>query len=179
MSTSGCMQKELNIPEGFQVVVEGKKIIVSFNGKKLEKELKFTYDINIKVENGKLIASSSSDRRKVKAMLGTIIAHARNMIKGLRDGYTYRLKVVYTHFPISIKVEGDKVIITNFLGEKTPRIAKILGDTKVQVNGQDIIVSGSDKELVAQTAANIETATKISKKDRRVFQDGIYIVSRE
>ncbi len=112
-------------------------------------------------------------------MLGTIIAHTRNMIKGLKEGYSYKLKVVYTHFPISVKVEGDKVVITNFLGEKTPRVAKILGDTKVQVNGQEIIVSGSDKELVGQTAANIETATKISKKDRRVFQDGIYIVSRD
>jgi large subunit ribosomal protein L6 len=173
------MQKELNIPDGFQVAVEGKNIIVSFNGKKLEKELKFTHDISIKVEDGKLIVSSSSDKRKVKAMLGTIIAHARNMIKGLKDGYTYKLKVVYTHFPISVKVEGDKVIITNFLGEKTHRVAKILGDTRVQVNGQEIIVSGNDKELVAQTAANIEMATKISKKDRRVFQDGIYIVGRE
>ena len=170
------MERELKIPEGFQVQVDGKKIIVSHNGNSMEKQLKFSSDIKIRVEEGKLIASSDSGRKKVKAMLGTIIAHTRNMIKGLKDGYTYRLKIIYTHFPISVKVEGDKVIISNFLGEKTLRTARILGDTKVQINGQDIIVSGSNKELVGQTAANIETATRISKKDRRVFQDGIYIV---
>jgi len=170
------MEKELKIPEGFQVEVEGQKIIVSYNGKKIEKQLNFPSDIMVKVENGRFLVSSTSQRKNVQAIMGTIIAHTRNMIKGLKDGYTYRLKIVYTHFPISVKVEGDKVIINNFLGEKTQRTAKILGGTKVQINGQDIIVSGDNKELVGQTAANIETATRISKKDRRVFQDGIYIV---
>ncbi|MBU5688421.1 MAG: 50S ribosomal protein L6 [Candidatus Aenigmarchaeota archaeon] len=170
------MERELKIPEGFEVLIENKKIIVRHNGKSLEKQLNYPSNIQVRVENGKLIASSDSDRRKIKAMLGTIIAHTRNLIKGLKDGYTYKLKVVYTHFPISVKVEGDEVVISNFLGEKTLRRAKILGDTKVQINGQEITVSGINKELVGQTAANIENATRISKKDRRVFQDGIYIV---
>lgn len=174
------MERELKIPEGFQIQIDGKKIIVNYNGKSLEKELKFSSDIKLRVEGDKFIASSESDRKKIKAMLGTIVAHTRNMIRGLKDGYTYKLKVVYTHFPISVKVEGDKVVISNFLGEKTLRTASILGDTKVQINGQEITVSGNNKELVGQTAANIENATRISKKDRRVFQDGIYIVkSRE
>ncbi|MEM5777224.1 MAG: 50S ribosomal protein L6 [Candidatus Aenigmatarchaeota archaeon] len=170
------MERELKIPEGFEVSIENKKIIVKHNGKSLEKQLNYSSDIQLRVENGKLIANSDSDRRKIKAMLGTIIAHTRNLIKGLKEGYTYKLKVVYTHFPISVKVEGDEVVISNFLGEKTLRRAKILGDTKVQINGQEITVFGINKELVGQTAANIENATRISKKDRRVFQDGIYIV---
>ncbi|MFH8092540.1 MAG: 50S ribosomal protein L6 [Candidatus Aenigmatarchaeota archaeon] len=173
------MEKEFKIPEGFDVKIDGKVLRVEYNGKFLEKKLNYPSTIKVKVENGKLIVSSEVERRKIKAMIGTIIAHARNMIKGLKEGYVYKLKVVYTHFPINVKVEKDEVIISNFLGERTLRKAKILGDTKVEINGQEIIVSGSDKELVGQTAANIENATRVSKKDRRVFQDGIYIVSSE
>jgi large subunit ribosomal protein L6 len=111
-------------------------------------------------------------------MVGTIIAHIRNMVKGVTEGYTYRMRVVYSHFPITVKVEGDKVLIQNFLGESVPRVAKIVGDTKIEVKGQDIILTGCDKEAVGQTCGNIEQACRISKYDRRVFQDGIYIVEK-
>ena len=102
----------------------------------------------------------------------------RNMIEGVKEGFRYKLKIVYSHFPISVKVQGDKVIIENFLGEKAPRIAKIVGNTKVRVEKQDIIVEGPDIEEVGQTAANIEQATKIKGFDRRVFVDGIYIYEK-
>jgi len=101
------------------------------------------------------------------------------MITGVTRGYRYRLKIVFSHFPVSVKVEGDKVIIENFLGEKAPRIAKIVGDVKVRVEKDDVIVEGIDIEAVGQTAANIELATKISDFDRRVFVDGIYIYKKE
>ena len=48
----------------------------------------------------------------------------------------------------------------------------------MKVKGQEIIVEGIDKEATGQTAANIEQATRITKWDRRVFQDGIYIVEK-
>ena len=53
------------------------------------------------------------------------------------------------------------------------------GEVKVEVqNKVDVIVSGADIEKVGQTAANIERSCKIRKRDRRVFQDGIYITSK-
>lgn len=88
------------------------------------------------------------------------------------------MKVVYVYFPVSIKVEGDKVVISNFCGERKPRIAKIVGDTKVEVKEDDIIVSGINVEEVGQTAANIEQATKVKGKDPRVFLDGIYVYEK-
>ncbi len=111
-------------------------------------------------------------------MLETIKAHINNMITGVTKGFTYKMKIVYAHFPMTVKVQGDKVIIENFLGERHPRKAKILGDTKVQVKGDEVHITGIDKEDVGQTMANIEQATKIKRRDPRVFQDGIYLISK-
>ncbi|MDW8011140.1 MAG: 50S ribosomal protein L6, partial [Sulfolobales archaeon] len=101
-----------------------------------------------------------------------------NAIDGVTRGYRYRLKIVYSHFPISVRVDGDRVVIENFIGEKAPRVARVVGDVKISVSKTDVVVEGCDLEAVSQTAANIEQATKIRKLDRRVFVDGIYIYER-
>ena len=75
-------------------------------------------------------------------------------------------------------VKGPEFVIENFLGEKHPRRAKILGDTKVEVSGDQVILKGTDIEKVSQTAANIEQATRIRGFDPRIFQDGIYITKK-
>lgn len=169
--------KEVKIPEGVEVSINGEIKVVGPKG-----ELRKKFELGeIKVEKveNKVRVFSESERRKVKAMVGTIAAHIRNMIEGVRKGYTYKLKVVYSHFPISVKVEGDKVLIQNFLGERIPRVAKIVGNTQVKVEKDEIIVSGIDIEEVGQTASNIELACRIKGRDRKIFQDGIWIVGRE
>jgi large subunit ribosomal protein L6 len=100
------------------------------------------------------------------------------MIIGVTKGFEYRLKIVYSHFPVTVKIEGDKALIHNFLGERQPRIAKIVRGSKVEVKGDEIKVSGIDIEAVGQTAANFEQATRIIGKDRRIFMDGIYITQK-
>jgi len=173
------MEKELQIPEGVNLDVDKKTIKVSGEKGILERKFKYFYDIKIEKKDDKLVVSSKIDRRKVKAMVGTIIAHTRNMIKGATKGYTYNMKIVYSHFPVTVKVEGDKILINNFIGEKTPRIARIMGDTKIEVKGQDIILTGIEREDVGQTMGNIEQACRITKFDRRIFQDGIYFTGEE
>ena len=172
------MQKEIIIPENVTVEADEKHARISGPKGELKKEFKHFFDIKVKKEGNKIIISSSSERRKVKAMVGTIAAHIRNMIKGVTEGYTYKMRIVYSHFPINVKVEGNKVFINNFLGENVPRVAKIVGNTKVEVKGQDLVVTGVSIEDAGQTAANIEQACRISKFDRRIFQDGIYIVEK-
>ena len=171
-------RREVEIPENVEVEVEGKRVKIKGPKGEVERTFKYFYDIEIKRENNKIIVQSPSDRRKIKATVGSITAHIKNMIKGVTEGFTYKMRIVYTHFPITVKVEGDKVFIHNFLGEKVPRVAKIMGNTQIQIQGQDIILTGCNKEEVGQTAANIEQACRITKYDRRVFQDGIYIVEK-
>jgi large subunit ribosomal protein L6 len=100
------------------------------------------------------------------------------MIKGVTQGYECKMKTVFSHFPIKTSVEGKQLIIQNFLGERFARRAEILENVKVEINGENIILTATDKEKVGQTAANIERATKVKNRDIRVFQDGIYIVKR-
>lgn len=114
--------------------------------------------------------------RSVNAAVNAIEAHVKHMCKGVTEGFTIKLTVVYSHFPITVEVKGAEVHVKNFLGEKSDRVARIMGATKVVVNKQDITVSGLDKEDVGQTAANIHQTTRIVGRDNRRFQDGIYLV---
>ena len=171
------LREEIEIPDGINVTIDGG---ITVKGSKGELSRKFNYpSISIKQENGNVVLEANFPKKKDKAMLGTIKSHISNMIIGLTDGFTYNMKIVYAHFPMTVKAAGDKVTIENFLGERYPRTAKIVGSAKVQVKGDEVIVTGINKEDVGQTMANLEQATKIKGRDPRVFQDGIYFVSRE
>jgi large subunit ribosomal protein L6 len=102
------------------------------------------------------------------------------MVKGVTDGFTYNLKAFYSHFPMTMAVKGNKFVVNNYFGERVPRTSDILSGVEVKVNNKvEVVVSGIDKELVGQTAANIEKSTTIKNRDRRVFQDGIYLLNKE
>jgi len=170
-------KRTIEIPEGVDVAIDNIKVSVSGPLGKLQRELWYP-GITIKKSDSEIIVETSGSRRKQLAMLGTFESHLKNMILGVTRGFEYKMKVVYSHFPIQLKTEGNHLIIGNFLGEKKPRKARILGDTKVTIKGDQVIVSGINKEDLGQTAANIQQTTKIKRFDPRVFQDGIYLVER-
>ncbi|MCD6512823.1 MAG: 50S ribosomal protein L6 [Thermoplasmata archaeon] len=169
--------REVEIPEGVKVEVSGGTVIVEGPKGKLERNL-FHPKIAIEKKDGKIVVRAELPKRNEKALVGTFAAHIRNMIKGVTEGFVYKMKIVYSHFPIKASVKGNEIIIENFLGEKHPRKAKIFGNVKVTIKGSEVIIEGINREEVGQTAANIEAATKVKDKDIRVFQDGIYIVSK-
>lgn len=170
--------KELIIPQDVTVEVAGGTIKAKGAKGEVEKSLKFSKDIKLEKVGDKVKASSESDTRHVKAEIGSTLAHIRNMITGVTKGYTYKLKVVYSHFPVTVKTEGKKVLVQNFLGEKTSRVGKIVGKVDVKVEGADVTVTGIDVDEVSRTAANIEQCTRITGRDRRIFQDGCWIISK-
>jgi large subunit ribosomal protein L6 len=134
----------------------------------------------IDLQDNKITIKSRGNRKKDFALVNTLQSVINNMIKGSSQGFTYRLKIVFAHFPISIKIKGKDIVVENFFGERSPRTSKIIGnDTKVSVEGEDIIIKGPNIENVSQTAANLELATRIKNKDSRVFLDGVYIYSKE
>ncbi len=169
--------KSIEIPEGVEVQVERR--IVTVKGEKGTLKRDFSHaPISIELEGRAVKVLADWPRKKETALVGTIGSHIQNMIIGVQKGFTYKLKIVFSHFPISVKVMERAVAIENFTGERNPRIAKIMGDVKVVPKGEDVIVQGINIEDVSQTALNIENATKVKAKDPRVFLDGIYVYER-
>lgn len=134
--------------------------------------------INVKIESDKIVFYCEKGNKKDYKIIKTLTAHLRNLFNGLTKKYIYHLEAVNVHFPMTLKIEGNELIIGNFLGEKVPRKAKILQNVEVEIKNQDITISSNDKESAGQTAGNFEKATKVTKKDNRIFQDGIYITEK-
>ncbi|MDV0445975.1 50S ribosomal protein L6 [Methanimicrococcus sp. At1] len=171
------ISRSVEIPAGVTVAYENN--IATVKGPKGENKKELYYPgIVITINEGEVVVDSDIMRKKYKAMVGTYASHINNMIKGVTEGFEYKMNIVYSHFPMQTKVEGKTFVINNFLGEKKPRIAKIVGETAVKINGNSVVVSGVCKEDVGQTTANIEQKTKIKRFDPRVFQDGIYVVEK-
>ncbi len=172
------MEKIVEIPEGIDVNLEGDVLAVKGPKGELKREFK-NPGIKTLVEKGKKVTfSSESKRRSISAVMGTWAALARNMINGVKWGWVCRLRLVYSHFPVKLKVDEGKLVIQNFLGERKPRIARILSGTEARVEKDEVIVKGADKELVGQSCANIEQTCTIKGRDRRVFQDVIWILRK-
>ncbi|MED5267968.1 MAG: 50S ribosomal protein L6 [Candidatus Thermoplasmatota archaeon] len=173
---------KIDIPEGVSANIDGDDVTFSKDGSSISRTFRNSR-ITISSVDGQIHVFCDLPRREHKALSGTWAAHLRNMIRGIDKGFEYRLKAVYSHFPMTLKVDGNIMTITNLFGEKVPRTANLPwtpGEVQVRVeNKVDVIVTGADREKVGQTAANIERSCKIRKRDRRVFQDGIYIVSKD
>ncbi|MGC8555853.1 MAG: 50S ribosomal protein L6 [Conexivisphaera sp.] len=169
---------EVVLPSGVSASVEGSRLRISGPLGSCERDLS-RIPVEVSVEGNRVRIVPLLRKKRGRAMLGTISSHVKNMAIGVVRGYAYKLKIVYSHFPMTVKVKGDEVQIENFIGEKTPRRAKIIGNTEVSVEGDDIVVRGPCLDAVSQTAANIEQSTRIKEKDPRAFLDGVYIYERK
>ncbi len=176
MTRFETLQRTIQVPDGVTVSVNGKSVNVKGPLGSLNEDLSHL-PVQLTQNGQEIRVSVTWPRKREIGMLGTAAAHIRNMIKGVTKGYRYNLRTVYAHFPVTVKVDEKTraLKIENFTGEKTPRSAPILDGVKVAVKGDDITVEGINLATVSQTAANIQNATKIKKKDLRVFLDGIYV----
>ncbi|WP_435096034.1 50S ribosomal protein L6 [Halorubrum sp. N11] len=168
---------EIEIPDDVSAETDHLELTVEGPNGSVTRRLWYP-DVEVTVEDGVVAIASENEDAKTNATVGTFESHVANMIHGVTDGWEYTMEVYYAHFPMQVTVEGDEVVIENFLGERAQRRTPIRGDTDVQIDGETVSLSGSDKEAVGQTAADIEQLTKVTDKDTRVFQDGVYIVEK-
>ena len=169
---------EIKIPEGVTAEVTLHYVKFTKGNVTLERTFK-AQGVELEKTNGTIKVKTIGETRKRVATAYTIGTHIENMFQGLEKVFTYRLAVVFSHFPMNVVVKGDQVEINNFLGEKKPRISRIMPGAEVKVKGKDITVSGHDLRAVSQTAANMENVTKVKGRDCRIFQDGIYITAKK
>jgi large subunit ribosomal protein L6 len=168
----------VDLLEGVSASVEGRVLSVKGPLGTVKKNFHRIH-VNIGVDSGKVQITSFSGKKKDVVSSNTVSSIVRNMVTGVTQGYLYRMKVVFAHFPVTVKVKGSEVIVENFMGERSARVTKIVGDCKVTVDGDDIIIKGVSLEDVGQTSANLEQATKIKRKDQRIFLDGVYVYEKK
>jgi len=175
-------KEEMEIPEGVKVTLDGNHhITVKGPNGKITKDFSHVRGIKVSIEGKKIIFSTNFPKSGTLALTKTIINLIKNLINGVQTNYKYICKVCYSHFPCTVEVKPDKkeIHVVNFLGERAPRVTHYLDNVKVKVEGEDVILTGPDKETLGQTAANIQKCCRIRKKDPRVFQDGVYLYKRQ
>jgi len=169
--------QKIEIPEEVNAEIQENKLIVK--GEKGENEREFNIrKLDFQKKDNFLIIGNKKATKKEKKRINTISAHIKNMLKGVKEGFEYQLKICSSHFPITVEIQDKEATIKNFLGEKISRKVKIPQNVEVNINGDLITINSNDKESAGQAAANFERATKIKNRDRRVFQDGIFIINK-
>ena len=169
---------EVLIPENVNIIKRDHIVVVTGRKGTISKDI-HKLPAAITVTDRTVTIEPDGKRKSDLAITNTAKSIIANMFKGVEKGYVYKLKIVFAHFPISVRTKGREIHVENFFGERSARIAHIVGDTtKVSVVGDDVVVEGPSLEDVSQTAANIESSTKVKGKDQRVFLDGLYIYSR-
>ena len=175
------IENEIEIPKG--VTISREVGIVSVKGPKGEVKRVANKDkVEWKIESDKITISCKKASKREKKAINTFTAHINNMIKGVQNTFVYKLKVCsgppQSHFPMQVTCAGGLFTVKNFLGEKIARTIKINQGVTVKVTGTDILVESPDIELAGGAASNIEQLVRISDKDKRTFQDGIYITQK-
>nr|AJS12283.1 50S ribosomal protein L6P [uncultured archaeon] len=171
------MKNEIEIPERVEAEIDKNKLILK--GKEGENSKEFNLGkINLEKKDKKIILSCEKTTKREKRMINTYTAHIKNMINGVQKKFEYKLKICSSHFPMTVKIDGNIAIVKNFLGEKVDRKVELPKNVDIKIEKEIITILSTNKELAGQAAANLEKVTKIRGRDRRVFQDGIYITNK-
>ncbi|MBI2143375.1 50S ribosomal protein L6 [Candidatus Woesearchaeota archaeon] len=174
----GSLIDEIALPDGVTASVSGRVLALKGPNGEASREISGS-NVAVSVESGKVVIASARGSKREKKMAGSVRAHIVNMVRGVTEGHVYKLKICFTHFPITATVSGRKFVVKNFLGEKTPRELELPEGVKAKVEGADVIMESASKESVGRAAASVEQLTKRSNYDTRVFADGIYITVKD
>merc|ERR1712146_674370 len=171
----------IDIPKDVTVTFKSRKVTVTGPRGTLYREFKHLNLSMVRLSAKKIRVDVWFGKRKNVACVRTICSHIENMIKGVRLGYQYTMRLVFAHFPISVNHEGGKALeIRNFLGEEIQR--NVAMDEGVTIRGGELkgelILEGNDIEKVSRSAALIQQSCLVRNKDIRKFLDGIYVEHR-
>ncbi|MEJ5283824.1 MAG: 50S ribosomal protein L6 [Brevinematia bacterium] len=148
---SRIAKKPIVLPDGVKANVDKDKVIVEGKLGKLEQTFRSEF-IDVKIENGAIIVNRKGDSKEYRALQGLYYRLIVNMVKGVTEGFSKTLLLQGIGYKMELK--GNKLVLTvGFSHVVEFDIPK--GITLKLENPQTLIVSGIDKHLVGQTAANI------------------------
>jgi large subunit ribosomal protein L6 len=171
------LKETVEILEGVSVVVSTGKVIVKGQHGEATRTWR-NPKVDIKVEGNEVVLSSKNASKNQKRDLETTKAHIQNLVNGVKNGNEYKMKVCSSHFPVQVSMDGQTLVVKNFFGEKIPRRTELPKDAQVKIQADKISVTGPDIEKVGQVVSMIEQTCRITNKDRRRFQDGIYLTEK-
>jgi large subunit ribosomal protein L9e len=175
-------QRELAIPDGIEVTLKARKIVVKGPRGTLQRD--FTHlpriDLHHDKENQQIVCTMFFSSKKRLACLRTVCSHMSNLFDGVTKGFRYKVRAVYAHFPVNVNIppKGELVEIRNFLGEKRTRVCNMLEGVKISRDDtvkDCLVLEGNDIDNVSKSAALIHMSCLVKKKDIRKFLDGFYV----
>jgi len=138
------------VPSGVTITVEPKQVVIV--GPKGTLNAPLYRKIAVKIEDGELKVSRTSEEKSVKALHGLVRSVIHNHIVGVTEGYVKTLQLVGTGYRVQLRGKGLNLTV----GFSHPVDFAAPDEIKLSVEGNDtIIVSGIDKHVVGQVAANI------------------------
>lgn len=145
-------KQPIEIPEGVDVKIDGNLVIVK--GPKGELSQKIHQDIAVEVKDKKVLISLKNGKNP--AIWGTFRSLIANMIIGVNKGFEKRL--IFEGVGYRASVEGNKLVLNVGFSHSVEIEASKGIEFRVEKN--TIIISGIDKQLVGETAANIRSKRK-------------------
>ena len=149
MSRIGRMP--IKVPQNVRINIgEDNHLIVEADGKRLERTLPSA--MRIVQKDGELLVERPSEAREHRALHGLTRTLVANMVTGVTEGFTRRLEINGVGY--RAQMVGDQVMFQ--VGFSHPVAFEAPPGVAVTVEGNNrILVTGSDKELVGETAARI------------------------
>ena len=169
------------MPEGVTVSVKSRVVTVKGPRGTLTKSFRHEpVEMEMSADGKQVHLARWMATKKENANLQTFTAHIRNMIIGVTQGFRYKMRLVYAHFPINVNIEAKTLLeIRNFLGEKEVRRVPCVGGTtitKTTTVKDEIVLEGNSIDEVSLTASQIHQSCNVKgRKDLRKFLDGIYV----
>ena len=146
---SRIAKNPVDLPSGVEVKMSGRNIQVKGPKGELSLDLHPTVDM-VHEDNQLRLAATTQD--SAMAMAGTMRALVSNMVTGVSVGYEKKLTIVGVGY--RAQAQGNSLNLS--LGFSHPVVYQIAKGVSVETPSQtEIVVSGTDKQLVGQTAAEI------------------------
>ena len=171
------IEEIIELPQEVSAAFSNSFLTVKGPKGELKKEFK-SPKVALSAGQGKIKVSCARATKREKRMVYTFISHIKNMVVGVQKPFVYKLKICSGHFPMNVTVTNGKFQVKNFLGEKNPRVLNIKPGANIKIEGEIITIESPDKDIAGQVASDIELLTRITDKDLRRFQDGIYITEK-
>lgn len=143
-------RKPITIPAGVDVKLNGNNITVK--GPKGELSYDFNSDITVAVEGAEIIVTRPNDDKEYRSLHGLTRTLIANMVIGVTEGYSKTLEINGVGY--RAQKQGNNLVMN--LGFSHQVIVPEIKGITIDVPGPNqVIISGADKQLVGQFAADI------------------------